>query len=335
MADTMRAVIYPRYGSPKVLQLRDMEMPSVENNQLLVRVRAAAANPVDYRRLTGTPILLIRRREGRPGWRGPKNERLGADYAGVVETVGRDVTGFRPGDEVFGVALGAFAEYVVAREEGSVTRKPAGVSFEHAAAVPVAAVTALQGLRDHGLLQPGQRVLINGASGGVGTYAVQIAKALGAEVTGVCSTRNLEMVRSIGADHVIDYTRGDFTLIGQRYDLLLDNVGTRSWAQYRRILQPEARLVMAGGPHTNVLVGPLLGPRPYQWRLRLAARSDTRTIARFHASIIKADMEFLAGLMETGKLRSVIERTYRLDETADALRHLGRGHVAGKLIILP
>jgi len=331
MADTMRAAFYHRYGRPDVIELRDVEMPVVGDNQMLVRIRAAAVNPLDYRWLTGTPVLLIRRRAGRPGWRGPKDERLGVDYAGVVETVGRDVTGFRPGDEVFGSSMGAFAEYACAREGGSVARKPAGVTFEDAAALPVAAVTALQGLRDHGKLQAGQHVLVNGASGGVGHYAVQLAKAFGAEVTGVCSTRNTAMVRSLGADHVFDYTREDFTRGGHRYDLIFDNIGNKSWSQYRRIMQPAAILVMVGGPHRD----PLLGPRVYQWRLGLMARSDSRRIVGFRATMPAADLEIVAGFMESGKLRSVIDKRYRLDEIAEALRYMGKRRVPGKIVILP
>jgi NADPH:quinone reductase-like Zn-dependent oxidoreductase len=328
MADTMRAIVARRYGGADTVELRDLELPVASDNQMLVRVRAASVNPYDWHRLTGTPILLLRRRYG---WLRPKREQLGSDYAGVVETVGRDVTGYRPGDEVYGCTHGAFAEYVVAREGGSVASKPAGLTFEEAAAVPLAALTALQGLRDHGRLQAGHQVLINGAAGGVGTFAVQIAKAFGAEVTAVCSTRNTGLVASLGADHVIDYTRDDFTRTGRHYDLLLDNIGNRSWSQYCRVLQPEAILVMAGGPKTNLLIG----PRWYHTRVRLAARSDSRTFLQFRAQMTNEDLRVMTGMLEAGDVKPVIDRTYRLEETAQALRYLGQWHVAGKLVIIP
>jgi NADPH:quinone reductase-like Zn-dependent oxidoreductase len=326
MTDPMRAVVFHGYGPPEMAQVREVEMPAVGDAQVLVRVRAAAVNPVDWRRLTGTPMYPMRTRGG---LRRPKDQRLGVDCAGVVEAIGPEVTIFRPGDEVFGAAGGAFAEYATMREGGSMAHKPASLTFEQAAAVPVAAVTALQGLRDHGRLQPGQRVLVNGASGGVGTFAVQLAKALGAEVTGVCSTPNIELVRSLGADHVIDYTRADFTRAGHRYDLLLDNVGNRSWSQYRRVLTPEARLVMVGGPQTNRLTGSL----GHILLIRLASRRSQRTAVKFRATITKADLEVLADMLEAGTVTPVIDRRYPLDETADALRYLGQGHVRGKLVI--
>ncbi|HEX5993609.1 MAG TPA: NAD(P)-dependent alcohol dehydrogenase [Jiangellales bacterium] len=329
MADTMRAIVRPRYGKHDVIELRDVEVPDVPDDLMLVRVRAAAVNPLDYRWLTGTPILSVRR--GR-GWLRPRQIRLGVDYAGVVETAGRDITGYRPGDEVFGNSIGAFAEYVRARQGGSVAHKPAGVSFEQAAAVPVAAVTALQALRDHGKLQPGQRVLVNGAAGGVGTFAIQLAKVLGAaEVIGVCSTRNTDLVRSLGADHVIDYTREDVSGTGERYDVLVDNIGNWSWPQYRRLLAPGATLLMVGGQLPN----PWVSARTKQRRIARAAERDGLTAITFRADVSEADLRVLAGLLESGEVRSVIDRRYRLEETAEAVRYLSQGHVSGKLIIIP
>ncbi len=242
--DVMKAIVLCDYGPPDVLKLEDVEKPVPADDQVLVRVRAASVNPLDWHRMRGTPYV------GRAemGLRKPKNTGLGVDFAGTVESVGRNVTRFRPGDEVFGGRTGAFGQYVTVRQDRAVVPKPANLTFEQAAAVPVAAITALQGLRDVGRLQPGQKVLINGASGGVGTFAVQIAKALGADVTGVCSTRNVELVRSIGADRVVDYTREDFTKSGERYDLILDNVGNHSLSECRRALNPKGRYVMVGGP---------------------------------------------------------------------------------------
>jgi NADPH:quinone reductase-like Zn-dependent oxidoreductase len=323
--DTMRAAVHEEYGSPDLVELRDVEKPVVLDNQVLVRVRAASVNPLDWHQLTGTPYLV---RTG-SGLRKPKQKRLGVDFAGMVEAVGKNVTLFRPGDEVFGGASGAFAEYVCIQEDAAVAPKPAGLSFERAATVPVAAITALQGLRDRGGVQPGHSVLINGASGGVGTFAVQIAKAFGAHVTGVCSTRNVETVRSLGADHVIDYTREDFTLNGQRYDVLLDIAGSRSWSEYRRVLKPKASLVLVGGPKTNRLIGPL----GHVARVRLAGLPGSRKVSFFLAKLNKADMAVLGELLESGKVTPHIDRRYALSEIADALRYLGAGHAHGKIAI--
>jgi len=259
----------------------------------------------------------------------PKSDRLGVDFAGQVEAVGKDVTQFQPGDEVFGGRDGAFAEYVCVREERAVVLKPANVTFEQAAAVPVAALTALQGLRDKGQIQPGQQVLINGASGGVGTFAVQIAKSFGAEVTGVCSTRNVEVVRSIGADHVVDYTREDFTRSDRRYDLMLDVAGNRSWSECKRVLEPQATLVIVGGPKTNRLIGPL----GHAAKVYLAGLGGSRKVGFFIAKFNKADMVVLRDLLDAGKVTSVIDRQYELSEIADALRYLGEGHAQGKIVI--
>jgi NADPH:quinone reductase-like Zn-dependent oxidoreductase len=241
----VKAIVHERYGGPPdVLELREVDKPVVGDDEMLVRVHATSVNPVDWHTVTGTPYLV----RMMAGLLKPKSEFLGVDFAGTVEAVGKDVTQFQPGDEVFGARDGAFADYVCVREERAVVHKPAGVTFEQAAAVAVAAISALQGLRDKGQIQSGQKVLINGASGGVGTFAVQIAKSFGAEVTGVCSTRNVEIVRSIGADHVIDYTQEDFTLSEQRYDLMLDVAGNRSWSDCKRVLNEKATLVLVGGP---------------------------------------------------------------------------------------
>ncbi|MBM2822357.1 MAG: NAD(P)-dependent alcohol dehydrogenase, partial [Thermoleophilia bacterium] len=314
----MKAAVRDRYGSPDVVELREIEKPVPADDEVLVRVRAASVNPADWYGVTGRPYV------GRAamGLRKPKSNRLGVDFAGTVEAVGKDVTQFRPGDEVFGGRDGAFAEYVCVREERAVVPKPANVTFEEAAAVPVAALTALQGLRDKGQIQPGHRVLINGASGGVGTFAVQIAKALGAEVTGVCSTRNVDLVRSLGADHVVDYTQEDFTRSDQRYELLLDVAGSRSWRACRRVLTPQATLVIIGAPKG----GRLLGPLSHIIKVRLAAVRSRRKAVFFIAKLNKPDLEALGELLAAGKVTPVIDRRYELSEVADAFRYLGEGH---------
>jgi NADPH:quinone reductase-like Zn-dependent oxidoreductase len=252
---------------------------------------------------------------------------MGTDFAGTVEAVGKGVTDLQPGDEVFGGRSGSLGEYVCVRV--GVARKPANLTFEEAAAVPVAAITALQALRDHGDLQPGQRVLINGASGGVGTFAVQIAKALGAEVTAVCSTRNVELVHSLGADHVIDYTRDDFTQSGVQYDLLFDNAGTRSWRECVRVLKPDGRFVLVGGPKKNRL----LGPMGHTARIKLRATASRRKATFFLAKINRADLAVLRELLEAGKVKPVVEKRYDLSNSAEALRYMGEGHAQGKVVI--
>jgi NADPH:quinone reductase-like Zn-dependent oxidoreductase len=321
----MKAAVRDRYGSPDVVELREIDTPVAADDEVLVRVRAASLNLGDWYSVTGTPYV------GRTqmGLRKPKSNRLGTDFAGQVEAVGKDVTQFRPGDEVFGGRNGAFAEYVCVREERAVVPKPANVTFEQAAAVPVAALTALQGLRDKGRIQPGQKVLINGASGGVGTFAVQIAKSFGAEVTGVCSTRNVDRVRSIGADHVIDYTREDFTRSDRRYDLMLDIAGSRSWSACRRVLNPQAILVIVGGPMNNRPIGAL----GHVVKTLLAGLVSSRKVVFFIAKFNKADMVVLRDLLETGKVSPVIERRYELSDIADALRYMGEGHAQGKIVI--
>lgn len=319
----MKAIVCTKYGSPDVLKLQEIEKPDLADDGVLVRVRAASINPADWYAVTGTPYVA----RTEVGLLKPKSNRLGVDFAGTVEAVGRDVTQFRSGDEVFGGRSGAFAEYVCVRN--AVAPKPANVTFEEAAAVPVAALTALQGLRDKGQIQSGQKVLINGASGGVGTFAVQIAKAFGAEVTGVCSTRNVDLVRSIGADHVIDYTREDFTRSDRRYDLMLDVAGSRSWSECRRVLNPQATLVIVGAPKGNRLIGPL----GHIVKVRLAALRSSQKVVFFIAKFNKPDMVVLGELLEAGKVTPVIDRRYELSNIADAFRYMGEGHARGKVVI--
>src|SRR5687767_13710118 len=277
----MKAIVHHKYGSPDVLELQEVDEPVAADDEVLVRVHAASLNILDWYGISG---LAIGRIGG--GLRRPKDPRVGVDFAGVVEGVGANVKLFKPGDEVYGGRGGSFAEYVTIREQRGIAPKPASVTFEQAATVPVAGLTALQGLRDKGQIQPGQKVLINGASGGVGTFAVQIAKALGAEVTGVCSTRNVDLVRSLGADHVIDYTQEDFTRSDQRYDLMLDIAGSRSWPECRRVLNPQAILVIVGGPKTNRLIGPV----SHVVKALLAALRSSQKAVFFLAKMNKADL---------------------------------------------
>jgi NADPH:quinone reductase-like Zn-dependent oxidoreductase len=320
----MKAMIYERYGGPDVVEAREVEKPELADEGMLVRVQAASVNPYDWHMLTGTPYLV----RLSAGLSRPKSPLLGGDFSGTVEAVGADVDGFEPGDEVFGTRTGAFAEYVCARN--AVARKPPNVSFEEAAAVGIAAVTALQGLRDKGKLQPGQKVLVNGASGGVGTYAVQIAKALGADVTGVCSTGNVDLVRSVGADRVVDYTKEDFTRGADRFDLILDIAGNRSWAECKRVLNEEGILVIVGGPKTNRWVGPL----GIAVGRRLASTAGSRrVVAPFLAKLNREDMTALAELLANGKVKSVIDRHYVLNDLPEALGYVGTGHARAKVVI--
>jgi NADPH:quinone reductase-like Zn-dependent oxidoreductase len=321
---TMWAAVRTCYGTPEALQLRRVEKPAVADDGVLVRVQAASVNRYDWYALHGRP--LIARAEF--GLLKPKTPLIGGDFAGVVEAVGKDVTEFRVGDEVFGCRTGSFAEYVSVRV--GVVRKPAHASFEEAAAVPVAGLTALQGLRDAARLQPGQRVLVNGASGGVGTFAVQIAKAMGAHVTAVCSTRNVERAQLLGADHVIDYTQEDFTRSNERYDVLFDVAGSRSWREYARVLAPTGIFVMAGMPMTKGLLGPIV----HVARMRLGALLAHRRAANFMSRVTKEDLAVLRDLLEEGKLNPVVERRYDLGDAADALRHMGEGHAQGKLVVM-
>ncbi len=315
----MKAIVYTTYGSPDVLQLKDVEKPTPKDNQVLVKVHAASANPADWHLMRAEPFLARLAN----GLLKPKNTRLGADVAGRVEAVGRNVTRFQAGDDVFGELplneLGSFAEYVCVSEE-LLALKPAKLTFEQAAAVPLAAFTALQGLRNKGQIQPGQTVLINGASGGVGTFAVQIAKSFGTEVTGVCSTRNLDMVRSIGADHVIDYTQADFTKSGQRYDLIFDAVGNRSVSDLKRALNPNGICAVAGFTSLS---------RLFQIMLLGGKRVGMMETAEAN----QKDLVFIKELLEAGKVVPVIDRRYPLRETAEAIRYLEAGHARGKVII--
>jgi NADPH:quinone reductase-like Zn-dependent oxidoreductase len=326
LVNPMKAIRFCEYGGPEVLKVEEIEKPVPNDNQVLVKVRANSVNPLDLT-IRG-PLLL------RPlfGLRKPKDTRLGVDYSGRVEAVGKNVTNFKPGDEVFGGKNGAIAEYVCVLADRAVVLKPANMTFEQAASVPVAAITALQGLRDKGHIQSGQKVLINGASGGVGTFAVQIAKSFGTEVTGVCSTRNVDLVQSIGADHVIDYTKEDFTKTDQRYDLIYDLVGNHSFSERRSILNPNGICVMAGiggaGWHDDFGMR-LLGELNAYLRSRFVSQKFIAYIAQFN----KPDMSILADLMQTGKMTPVIDKTYKLSETADALRYLETGHARGKVVI--
>jgi NADPH:quinone reductase-like Zn-dependent oxidoreductase len=301
-----------------------MDTPAVPDDGVLVRVRAASPNPLDWYFLTGKPYAV----RMMVGLLRPKPTVPGVDFAGTVESVGSGVQQLKPGDEVFGAGKGAFAECVCVTEN-RVALKPANLTFEQAAAVPVAGLTALQGLRDHGRIQPGQRVLINGASGGVGTFAVQIAKSFGAEVTGVCSTRHVDLVRSIGADRVIDYTKEDFTRSEQRFDLMLDIAGSRAWSECKRVLHARATLVVAGGPRTNRWIGPL----GHMARVRLASVGGSRKVVLFGARVNQPDLAALRTLIEAGKVTPVIDRRYGFAEAAEALRYLGEGHAKGKLVV--
>jgi NADPH:quinone reductase-like Zn-dependent oxidoreductase len=327
-ANPMKAVRNCEYGSPDVLQFDLVEKPVPDDEQILVKVRANSINAADGHGIRGgyVPRLF-------GGLRKPKETRFGIDYSGTVEAIGRNVTQFKPGDEVFGGRNGSMAEYVCARADRGVVLKPANISFEQAAAVPVAALTALQGLRDKGKIRAGQKVLINGASGGVGTFAVQIAKAFGAEVTGVCSTRNLEMVRSIGADHVIDYTKEDFTKGAQRYDLLFDLVGNHSFSARRGVLQPNGICVLAGvggsGSNEGQLGRRLLG----MLRALAGSRFVSQKFVFYIAQINKADLQLLSDLMQSGKITPVIDRQYKMSEVREAVSYLEQGHARGKVVL--
>jgi len=322
----MKAIVRSKYGSPDVLELREIEKPAVEDDHVLVRVQAASVNAGDWHSMRGKPYI-IRLMLGGLFKPRTKNAVLGGDLAGRVEAVGGNVTEFQPGDDVFGMSIRTFAEYVSVRKVG-IVRKPANLTFEQAAAVPVAAITALQGLRDKGHIRPGQKVLINGASGGVGTFAVQIAKSFGADVTAVCSPRNVDMVRSLGADRVIDYTREDFTRDGQQYDLIFDVAGNHSFSECRRVLSPNGTLVMVGqSGRKKISILPLL-TAPLVSRLRRKQK-----LVSFIAKRNKEDLTLLKELMEAGKVTPVIDRSYSLREVPEALRYLGEGHARGKLVI--
>jgi NADPH:quinone reductase-like Zn-dependent oxidoreductase len=327
--EQMKAVVSTEFGTPDVLRVEDVDRPAIkEDNQVLVKVHAAAINPLDWHEIRGTPYF------GRlmgMGLRSPKNARRGVDFAGEVLAVGKGVTKFKPGDQVFGVAPGSLAEYAWARDT-RIALKPESISHAQAAAIPVAAVTALQSLRDAGKLEAGQKVLINGASGGVGTFGVQIAKAMGAEVTAVCSGRNADLVRSLGADHVIDYTKEDLAASPQRYDLVIDNVGNRSLSDMRSVLKDDGTFVLVGGG----------GPEDTKWgfgflggmvKRKVAGWFTDQTLTFMLANVRTPDLEYLAGLMAEGKLKSIIDRRYPLAETPDAIRYLETGRARGKVVI--
>jgi len=318
----MKAAVYSRYGPPEVVEIREVEKPVPGDDEVLIGVRAASVNPLDWRLMRGKPYLA----RIAFGLRKPKTTRPGVDVAGQVEAVGRNVTQLKPGDEVFGGCRGALAEYACTSESALVT-KPNNVTFEQAASVPLAAYTALQGLRDRGRIQPGQKVLINGAAGGVGTFAVQIAKSFGADVTGVCSTRNVDMVRSIGADQIIDYTKEDFTRSGQRYDVILDCVGNRSLSACRRALKPDGVCVMAGAPkEPGLLLVRALGAL-------LLSPFMRQKFVMFVARRRKEDLTILRDLLEVGRVTPVIDRCYKLNEVPEALRYLEEGHARGTVVI--
>lgn len=326
-SNPMKAIVYCDYGIAN-LKLEEIEKPIATDDQILVRVRAASVNPYDWHFVEGTPYVM---RAMGVGLRKPKDTRLGVDFAGTVEAVGKNVTQFKPGDEVFGGRGGAFAEYVCPRATRAVALKPANVTFEQAASVNIAGITALQALRDKGKVQPGQRVLINGASGGVGTFAVQIAKSLGADVTGVCSTRNVDLVKSLGADHVIDYTKEDFTKGAERYDVMLDNVGNRTLSQCRSVLMPKGKYVLIGGGGANEQ-GFLGGLAKALWAAVFAKFVDQQ-MGMMMADANHNDLAILADMMQSGKLKAVIDRTYKLDQVPDAIRYVEQGHARGKVII--
>ena len=319
----MKAIVHERYG-PEAVELREVDEPLIGDDQVLIRVHASSVNPVEWYGVYAPPFVRVLSRQ----LRRPKDHSLGADLAGTVEAVGKDVTAFRPGDEVFGSSGASWAEYTIAPAT-KLARKPANVSFEEAAGVPVAGLTALQALRDHGRVEPGQKVLINGASGGVGTYAIQIAKALGADVTAVCSTQNVELARSLGADRVIDYTREEFTRVAERHDLIIDIAGSRSFAKLRRVLAPSATVVVVGATMKYSLLGPL----KHMIGTVVQAIGRSQAAKLFMAEIGASDLAYMGELIETGKVRSVIDRRYQLSQAVEALRYIGQGHAQGKIIL--
>jgi NADPH:quinone reductase-like Zn-dependent oxidoreductase len=321
----MRAIVRDTYGSPEVLELRDIDKPEIADDEVLVHVHAAGVGRDVWHVMTGLPYPI---RLAGYGLRAPKNPVIGSDVAGVVEAVGKNVTRFQPGDEVFGIGKGSYAEYVCARED-KLAPKPANLTFEQAAVVAISGLTALQGLRDHGKVRSGQKVLVIGASGGVGTFAVQIAKAFGAHVTGVCSTTKVEMVRSIGADHVIDYTRDDFAEGEQRYELIMDIGGNSSLSRLRRALTPWGTLIITGGEGG----GRWLGGTDRQIRALILSRFVGQKLGTFISKEIHEDMIVLKDLIESGKVTPVIDRTYSLSETPEAIRYLENGHARGKIVI--
>ena len=326
VTNPMKAIRYCEYGSPDVAKLDDVEKPVPTDNQVLIKVRAASLNALDAYMIRDAWLnrLIF-------GLRKPRDTRLGRDAAGVVEAVGKNVTQFKPADEVFGICRGSLAEYAVAPERALVIKAP-NVSFEQAASVPLAGLTALQGLRE-GKIQPGQKVLINGATGGVGTFALQIAKSLGAEVTAVCSTRNVDLVRSIGADHVIDYTKEDFTKSDQRYDVIFDNVANHSFAERRRVLNSKGICVLAGMGGAGVKGSEAIPRIAGGFTARGLSSFTNQKFAMYVTTVNKQDLIMLGDLVRTGKLRPVIDRTYKLNDAPEALRHLDAGHARGKTVV--
>ena len=326
-SNPMKAIVYCDYGLTN-LKLENIEKPTPNDDQILVRVRAASVNPYDWHFIEGTPYIM---RMMGVGLRKPKDTQLGVDFAGTVEAVGKNVTQFKPGDEVFGGRDGAFAEYVCPRANRAVALKPANLTFEQAASVNIAGITALQAIRDKGNVQPGQKVLINGASGGVGTFAVQIAKTFGADVTGVCSSRNVDLVRSLGADHVIDYTKEDFAKGTERYDVILDNVPNHSLSECRRILTPNGKYVMigGGGPNDSRWVGPF----GRVIKTMVLSPFTSQKMGMMMADANGKDLTILADMMQSGKLKPVIDRTYKLNEVPAAIAYLEEGHARGKVVI--
>jgi NADPH:quinone reductase-like Zn-dependent oxidoreductase len=322
---TMKAVVYHCYGGPEVLEYAQIEKPVPAADEVLIKVHAAGVNPLDWHYMRGSPFVM----RLMVGLGAPKNSHFGRDFAGVVEAVGADVSRFVPGDRVFGGANGAFAEYLVRRETGSITSMPDNISFEQAAAIPVAAITALQALRDSGKLQSGQKVLINGASGGVGTYAVQIAKSMGAIVHGVNSTRNVELVLSLGADHVYDYKKENYTESSERYDLIIDMVGNQSLLDNSKVMKPEARLVQVGGPS-----GDWVGPFRGSIEALLVSPFMEQEVVSIMARLDPDDLAILAGLMEDGKLVSRIDQRFSLEDTAKAIAYSETGRARGKILIV-
>jgi NADPH:quinone reductase-like Zn-dependent oxidoreductase len=323
----MQAVVYCDYGAADVLRLEQVEKPVPKDDQILVRVRAVSVNPLDWHFMRGKPYLM----RMSAGLRKPAAIRLGVDFAGTVEAAGKSVTRFKPGDEVFGARNGAFAEYVTVREDGAVVAKPSNLTFEQAASVPIAAITALQSLRDRAKVGPGQKVLINGASGGVGTFAVQIARVYGAEVTGVCSGRNADMVRSLGAARVIDYTKEDFAKGDDRYDVILDNVGNRSLSEFRRVLKPEGQYILIGGGGPND--GPWIGPFDRVLYAYFLSKLVSQRLGFFLADMNQKDLAVLAGLMRDAKVTPVIDRRYAFRDLPEAIRYLEEGHARGKVVV--
>ena len=321
---SMQAIVYHCYGSPDVLALETIEKPVPKEHEILVKVKAAGVNPLDWHFMRGKPYIA----RVMMGIGSPNTSRMGVDFSGTVEAVGEKVSNFKVGDEVFGGANGAYSEYLIIKESKAVVKKPANVSFEQAAAVPIAAITALQALRDKGMIKAGQKVLINGASGGVGTFAVQIAKSYGAEVSGVCSTRNIGLVTSLGADHIFDYKKEDFIESGQKYDLILDNVGNRSMFEYLKVLEPNGILVSIASAK-----GDWYGPFQHFITAALISPFVDNKMLFFVAEMNGQDLSILANLMGEGKVKTVIDRRFKLDEVPDAIRYSETGRARGKIII--